>query len=81
MALWQTQEAKAKFSELVKMAEQTPQFVTIRGKPTVVIISQKEYLRLKKPKPSFLKFMQSSPLGDTELNLERNRSMPREIGL
>jgi prevent-host-death family protein len=81
MKLWQTQEAKAKFSELVKMAAQTPQFVTLHGKPTVVILSQEEYTRLKKSKPSFLKFMQASPLGDTELEIHRDRSMPREIEL
>jgi prevent-host-death family protein len=43
MVSWQIQEAKAKFSELVKMAAQSPQLVTMNGKPAVVVISQKEY--------------------------------------
>jgi len=79
MASWQTQEAKSKFSELVKMAAQSPQFVTIHGKPSVVIISQAEYARLSKPKLSFIEMMRASLSGD--LNIERDRSLPREVDL
>jgi len=51
MGIWQLQEAKAKFSEVVRMAESKPQVVTMRGRPAAVIISQREYLKLAKPKP------------------------------
>ncbi|MDR1580486.1 MAG: type II toxin-antitoxin system Phd/YefM family antitoxin [Synergistaceae bacterium] len=79
MMAWQTQEAKARFSELIKMAEHAPQFITARGKPAAVVISQKEFLRLSEPKPPFFDFMQTSPLAATnDLDLERDSSLPRE---
>ena len=81
MSIWQLQEAKAKFSEVVRMAESEPQIVTMRGRPAVVIISQREYLKLVKPKPSFLELMQSAQLSDSEIEIERDRSRAREIDL
>jgi prevent-host-death family protein len=78
MTAWQIQEAKARFSELMKMAECSPQFITTRGNPTAVLISQKEYQRLAEPKSSFFDFMQTSPWADVELELERDTSLPRE---
>ncbi|GHS87566.1 antitoxin [Synergistales bacterium] len=81
MESWQTQEAKARFSELAKKAARSPQLVTMRGKPAVVVISQKEYLRLRKPKPSFLEFMQASPFDDGEFEIDRDMSTPRKIDL
>ena len=81
MGTWQLQEAKAKFSELVRMAETEPQVVTMRGRPAVVIVSQREYLKLGKQKPSFLELMQSAPFTDLEIDTERDRSLAREIDL
>ena len=79
MSTWQLQEAKAKFSEVVRMAETEPQVVTIRGHPAVVIVSQREYMKLGKPKPSFLELMQNSPWADAKIEMERDRSEAREI--
>jgi prevent-host-death family protein len=82
MISWQTQKAKAKFSELIKMAANTPQFVTAHGRPVAVVVSEKEYARLTMPKQSFLELMQTSPL--SEANLEefgRDQSLPRDIDL
>ena len=82
MSIWQLQEAKAKFSEVVRMAESEPQVVTMRGRPAVVIIShQQEYIKLGKPKPSFLELMRSAPLADFEIETERERTEAREIAL
>ena len=81
MSTWQLQEAKAKFSEVVRMAESEPQVVTMRGRPAVVIISQREYLKLGRPKPSFLELMQSAPLTDSEIEIERDRSRAWEFDL
>ena len=81
MGMWQLQEAKAKFSEVVRMAETEPQIVTMRGRPAVVIVSQQEYLKLGKPRLSFLELMQNSPLADVEIEIERDRSGAREICL
>jgi prevent-host-death family protein len=77
MSLWHTRDAKARFSELVKKSAHSAQFVTVRGEPTAVVISQKEYSRLIKPKPSFLDFMQASPLADVDIDFERDTSLSR----
>ena len=78
---WQLQEAKAKFSEVVRMAETEPQIVTMRGRPAVVIVSQRDYMKHGKPKPSFLELMQNAPLADVEIEIERDRSNARELSL
>lgn len=47
MAIWKMQDAKVQLSALVKSALNTePQFITLRGKPAVVVISQIEYDKL-----------------------------------
>ncbi len=82
MQTWQLQEAKAKFSELVRKAKvEGPQEVTVRGQEQVVVISKKDYDALLHPKPGFLEFMSHSPLKGIDLDLERDQSPPREISL
>jgi prevent-host-death family protein len=47
---WQLQDAKARFSELVKRArEEGPQHVSVRGEPAVVVVSEKEFAKLTSP--------------------------------
>jgi prevent-host-death family protein len=54
-ANWQLQDAKARFSELVKRArEQGPQHVSVRGEPAVVVISEEEFAKLVSPRPSIV---------------------------
>ena len=54
-ANWQLQDAKARFSELVKRArEQGPQHVSVRGEPAVVVVSEEEFARLTSPRPSIV---------------------------
>lgn len=82
MRNWQLQEAKARFSELVKQASKDgSQRITVHGKPTVVLLSVKEYSRLTKPKVSFVKFLRHSPLVNIKIDLERNKSLSRDIDL
>ena len=80
---WQVQEAKQRFSEVVRRAqEEGPQVVTRHGEEVVVIVDAAEYKRLarEKEKPSFHEFLRSSPYFD-DLDLDRPRDMPREIDL
>jgi antitoxin Phd len=80
MQTWQLQEAKAKFSELVRKARlEGPQEVTLRGQEHVVVLSKKSYEALLHPKQSFIEFISSSPLKGVDLNLEREQSIPRDI--
>jgi len=79
---WQLQEAKNRFSQVVNKAlSEGPQIVTRRGEEVVVILSSDEYAKLKQSQSSLLEFFRQSPLVGVALDLERDRSMPREPGL
>jgi prevent-host-death family protein len=66
--VWQLQEAKAKFSELVqKTLDEGPQTVTRHGKDVVVVVSAEEYQKLKERRPSLKEVLMSGPEGDFEL--------------
>jgi len=44
---WKLEDAKARFSEVVRLArEQGPQRVTVRGQDAVVVVSAADYARL-----------------------------------
>lgn len=46
-ASWRLEEAKARFSELVRLARASgPQRVTVRGQDAVVVLSAEDYARL-----------------------------------
>ena len=82
MATWQLQEAKGKFSEVVKRAVSgRPQGITVRGKSVAVLISREEYTRLTHPKPGFVEFMRRSPMVGLELDTGRLPGPTREITL
>jgi len=79
MDTWQLQEAKARLSEVIKKAaKEGPQKITVHGEPTAVVISNKEYERLKRPRESFVEFMRRSPLYGVELDLRREQTLTRE---
>ena len=83
MRHWQMQEAKARFSEVVKDAEREgPQEITLHGKPVAVVVSREHYERLTGTGESLAAFMRRSPLYDAEdVSLVRNKSLTREIEL
>ncbi len=78
---WQLQEAKQRFSELVRRTlEEGPQVVTRRGEGVVVLVPVEEFRRLTGDKPDFKEFLMSAP-DLSVLDLERPREMPRDIEL
>lgn len=78
--IWQLQEAKQKFSELVRRAmKEGPQTVTRHGEEAVIVISASEFRRLN-GQPDFKQFLLSGPSFD-DLDLERQRDLPREVDL
>lgn len=82
MHSWQLQEAKARFSEVVKSATtEGPQEITVRGEPAAVLISADDYARLTGAKPGLVEFLRNSPLHGLDLKIERDRSPAREIEL
>jgi len=79
MQRWQLQEAKNKFSEVVKEALSTgPQLITKRGVETVILISYEEYRQLTTAQQKLSTFFQESPLAEVVLDLRRDVSAVRE---
>lgn len=79
---WKLQDAKNRFSELVRKAsEEGPQTVTKHGENSVVVISREDYRKLKKPHNSLVDFFRQSPLAGTDLDTERDPSHGRNIEL
>lgn len=77
---WQLQEAKNRFSEVVRKAsEEGPQTVTKHGKDSVVVLSAEDYQKLEKPKTSLVDFFQRSPLVEIELDTERDKTPARDV--
>lgn len=81
-AVWQLQEAKACFSEVVRRAERHPQRVTVRGKDAVVVLSARDYARLRpESKTPLSGLMATSPLADVEFGEQRDVMPVREVEL
>ncbi|MBA5804733.1 type II toxin-antitoxin system Phd/YefM family antitoxin [Rhizobium changzhiense] len=79
---WKLEDAKARFSEVVRRAHsEGPQRVTVRGRDSVVVISAEELDKLTKaePKKPFVAFMESLDL--KELDLEREADYGRDAEL
>ena len=82
MASWQVQEAKARFSELMReAAEHGPQTITVRGTRAAVVLSADTYDQLHCAKPSLARFLRDSPLFGVDLDLQRDRSAARDMHL
>ena len=82
---WQVQTAKARFSEVFRLARtEGPQRITKQGKEGVVMLSDEQYARLviksRQPK-SIVQFFRESPLVGVQLDLERDKDTGRDIDL
>lgn len=79
---WSLQDAKNHFSSVVEAAGKgTPQIVTKRGKPAVVVLSVAAYERLAKnatrDRPSFVEHLLAMPRGGRPL--EEVKVKPRDV--
>lgn len=83
MKQWALQDAKARLSELVRLAsDHEPQEITLRGEPAVIVLSCADYDQLTKPKESLVDFMRQSPLyGADDVEFPRDQSLTREMDL
>lgn len=81
--IWQLQEAKRKFSQVINLAlQEGPQTVTRHGREVAVIISVDTYRNMVEPRPNLVEVLLNSPLRGAELEIERDRSdFGREFGL
>ncbi len=78
------QDAKARFSELVRRARsEGPQHVTVHGREEVVVISEDEFRKLKGDRTgeALIAAMRSSPHRDVEIEPERGRFPVRDLSL
>ena len=79
---WTVAEAKAKFSEVLEKARSRgPQTVTRHGQITAVIVSAEEWERKTRRLGNLAEFLATSPLRDSNLQLERKQDAPRELDL
>ena len=77
---WQLQEAKQRFSEVVRQAEgDGPQVVTRHGRDVAVIVAADEYRRLT-GSGDFKAFLRGAPDLD-ELEIWRSPEMARRVQL
>ena len=79
---WKLEDAKARFSEVVRSARQKgPQRVTVRGQDAVVVLSVEDFERLvpQTPRMPFLQFMESLHLGGLDLERETDRGRDVEL--
>ncbi len=73
--IWQLQDAKNKFSEVVDEAvKHGPQIITRRGVETVIVLSYAEYRRTLLNQKKLSDFFRESPLSGLDLDLKRDKS-------
>jgi prevent-host-death family protein len=71
--VWQLQEAKNKFSEVVEEAvKHGPQIITRRGVETAIVLSYTEYRKMMLSQKKLSEFFRGSPLAEAELDLTRD---------
>jgi antitoxin Phd len=82
---WQLQTAKARFSEVFRLAlANGPQLITRAGREAVVVLPAAQFdalvARSQQPK-SLVEFFKQSPLAGLDLVLERDRDSGRDVDL
>jgi prevent-host-death family protein len=78
------QDAKARFSEVVRRAKQEgPQHVTVHGREEVVVIGADDFRRLagERSGQALVDAMQTSPHRSTSIELPRLRMPVRDVDL
>lgn len=77
--VWQVQEAKNRFSQMLDDAlADGPQIITRRGVEVAIILSYTDYKRLTAPAQKLSAFFAQSPLAQMELDLSRDTSPVRD---
>jgi prevent-host-death family protein len=79
---WQVQEAKQRFSEMLRAAESgEPQIVTRHGEEVAVMIDIAQYHHFQGQSVRFMDYLRSEPLLDADLEIERASDAPRTVDL
>ena len=83
-ASWPLQDAKARFSELVRrVRSEGPQHVTVHGRDEVVVVAADEFRRLKGDRTgeALIAALQASPYRDIDIEPERQAMPVRDVDL
>ncbi len=79
MSIWQLQDAKSRFSEVVDLSlREGPQMVTRRGEEAVVVLSVREYRWLTGHTPRLIDCLLNAPRGEA-LVVTRPREPIRDL--
>ena len=81
---WPLQDAKARFSELVRRVRtEGPQHVTVHGRDEVVVVAAEEFRRLKGDRTgaALAAALQASPYRDIDIEPKRERLPVRAVKL
>ena len=79
MRVWQLQDAKNRFSEVVEEAlKEGPQVITRRGVETAVVLSFADYRKMLLGRKKLIEFFRESPLVGVDLDLTRDKSPVRD---
>ncbi len=81
---WLLQDAKARFSELVRRAHsEGPQHITVHGREAVVVVSAEEFRRLEGERTGELLIaaLQASPQREIDIEPRRERMPVRDVEL
>src|SRR5215831_10182680 len=81
---WALQDAKARFSELVRLARsEGPQHVTVHGRDEVVVVAADEFRRLKGERTgqALIDALQASPYRELDIEPRRGRMRVRDVDL
>jgi prevent-host-death family protein len=81
---WKLEDAKARFSELVRLAQaENPQLITVRGKDAVVVLAADQFAKLLPlmAQPNIHEFLSQSPLNRLDFEHSSVQSPVREVEL
>jgi prevent-host-death family protein len=82
---WQLQTAKARFSEVFRLARSKgPQWITRQGKEAVVVLPAEEFERLtgrRNQAADIVQFFSQSPLAAAGIDLRRKPDFGRSVEL
>jgi len=81
---WALQDAKARFSEVVRKAKsEGPQRITVHGREEVVIVSVEEFRRAtgERSGQALVDLFKNSPLRDVDFDRKPERSPVRDVEL
>lgn len=81
MSTWPLQDAKARLSEVIKIAKKNgPQIITQRGVKSAVVLPFEEWERSQQhDKPTLLEILRSGPEGDLPIPPRANWKVRKQV--